>query len=273
VVQLFFSLETAPDRLQVAAYSPQTTLASDFAGNISVEKKQERSRGGGVSVTGPFDWPVKVSGSGDVGAKQQDAVRYELVPAKIPVAASGTIQGGSGVYFRLRASRSDCLEGAKEFSVTFRVPAAWRASLATFTCTAEGVERKLVPPLEEQVVCGKRRFLIALYQQGDHAAMASAERLIEAQSKLLRTVLANRRQIERSLYPTVAHKLGVLLDVIPPRLPRDWTEQLIFGTSCEDFEQQIAGRMPQPVREAASQYVVAREQISRLGEPETAVMQ
>jgi hypothetical protein len=261
-----FWLEASGESYQVVDYQPQTKLASDVAGNVSVEKKTERSRGGGVSVTGPFDWPVKVSGSGDLGAKDQDAVRYELVPPMIPVAASGTIRGGSGVYFKLRASRSDCLEGAKEFSVTLRVPRRWRASLATFTCKAEGVERRFVPPVEEQVVCGRRRFLIALYQHGDLAAKRSAERLIEAQSNLVRALTANREEIERTFYPTVAHRLGVLLDVIPERLPRDWTEQLIFGNASRDFEQRVARRMPPPVRDAASQYALAREQISRLDE-------
>ncbi len=264
LIEFLFWLETTGQPFRVFDYAPRTTLASDQAGNVSIERKTERSRGVSVAVTAPHAWPAKLSGGGDFGSKNSDAVRYELVPEMTPVAASGTIQGGSGVYFKLRPSRSTSLEGAKEFSVTFRVPASWRAGCAVLTCTARGEERGVLPLLKDQVVCGRHRFLVALYQGGDLDAQITAEDLIRAKSHLVRTVVAKRREIERQFYPTVAHKVGVLLDVIPPRLPSDWTEQVIYGAASADLENRIASRMPGSVRNAVSQYAVARRELSRM---------
>jgi hypothetical protein len=262
MTQILFWLESRDQPIRVEDYAPRTTLASDQAGNVSFEERKERSQGIGVAVSG-FEWPAKISGSGDIGSKNSDAKRYELVPEMSPVTASGTIQSGSGVYIKLRASRSTSLEGTHSLSVTFSVPAGWCGGSVVLTCTAWAVDPGLLRGFKDhEVVCGKSRFLVALHRDGDLASKAKATRLVQAKSNLLRTVVDHREEIEKSFYPTVAHKVGVLLDVIPPRLPGDWTEQWIYGDR-QRLDRDLVGRMPGSVRAAMSQYSLARRELSQ----------
>ena len=263
LLQYFYRLDSSRQSIRIVDYSPKTTLASDVAGNVSIEKKKEQTKGIGLTLSGPRDLPVNIAGSGDIGAKSTDAVRYELVPPMTAVAASGTLDRGCGVYFKLKPSRSTSLEGAKEFVVVLRVPIDWRGDFLYLSCTARGVKRGVIPSLREDVVCGRRTFIVALHTEGDAAAKAAAERMVRAEWVLLRTISANRQAIQRRTYPTLAHKVGVLLDVIEPKLPDDWARYVIFG-GPEDQIEQITQRLPSDVRQAVSQYTVARHKFSSL---------
>jgi len=264
LIQFFYRVESLKQTIRIVDYSPKTTLASDVAGNLSIEKKKEATNHIGLALTGPFDWPVKASGSGDLGSKSLGAVRYELLPQMVAVAASGTIHRGYGVYFKLRPSRGTSLEGAKELTVVFRVPTEWRGDYVQLSCNAIGIRRGVVPPLDERAVCGARRFIVPLYVEGDASAKAAAERLVRAESELLRSVSANRREIEKRLYPTIAHKIGAFLDVIEPTFPDDWAEHLIYGPDHGEIDG-IVDRLPSEVRHAVAEYSVARHELFRLG--------
>jgi hypothetical protein len=265
LLEYFYRFDSSRPSIRIVDYSPQTTLASDVAGNVSIEQKEEQTKGIGVTLAGPRDLPVNVAGSGDLGAKSTDAVRYELVAPMTAVAASGTLDRGRGVYFKLRPSRSASLEGAKEFVVVLRVPADWRGDFLYLSCTATGVKRGVVPPLRDDVVCGRREFIVALYAEGDTAAKAAAERMVRAEWVLLRTISANRQAIQRRFYPTLAHKLGVLLAVVEPDLPEDWARHVIFGAP-EDQIERITEKLPSDVQQAVSQYAVARRQFRSLSQ-------
>ena len=84
------------------------------------------------------------------------------------------------MYFKLRPSRRQTLEGGKEFTLVFRVPADWRGDFVQLTCRATGTLRSVMPALNESLTCGTRRFTIALYAAGDPGAQAAAEQLIRA---------------------------------------------------------------------------------------------
>jgi hypothetical protein len=263
LLQYFYRFESLRQTVRVVDYAPKTTLASNVAGNVSIEEKKEQTRGMGVSLSGPHDLPIKVAGSGDMGTKSADSVRYELVPPMTAVAASGTIHRGRGVYFKLRPSRSTTLEGDKEFSIVLRVAADWRGDFVYLSCTAMGVKRSVVPSFSDDVICGTRRFAVALYIEGDAAAKAAAERLVQAEADLLRSISANHREIQQSRYPTIAHKVGGLLDVVEPAVPDDWEQYVIYGGRQERIEQ-IAQRLPSTVRSAISRYTVARHEFVSL---------
>jgi len=271
LIQYFYRMESPEETIRIVDYAPKTTLASDVAGNISIEKKKEKTNHVGMALTGPFDWPVKASGSGDVGSKSHEVVRYELLPQKFAVASSGTVRRGYGVYFKLKPSRSTTLEGAKQFTLVFRVPKEWRGDYVHLSCTAVGLDRGVVSPLDERTIFGHRRFLIALYAEGDTSAKSAAERLARAEAGLLRTVSQNRREIEKRFYPTIAHKVGVMLEVIEPPIPDDWAQRLIYGKQIVIAE--IAKRLPADVREAVDEYAVAKRELFLMGIPEASEVQ
>ena len=209
-------------------------------------------------------WRVNVSAAGSYEERSLQSLRYEWLPSLLPVSASGTIQRGYGVYFKLKPSRRQTLEGAKEFTLLFRVPADWRGDYVQLTCRATGTLRSVMPAFSETLTCGARRFTIALYAAGDAEAQAAAERLVRAEAALLRSVTLNRREIEKRLYPSPAQRLGVKLEVVEPLLPLNWAEQLVCDAAPEPSGR-LADRLPRPVREAVATYTVAKRDLYRLG--------
>ncbi len=272
LIQYFYRVESPDGTVRIADYSPKTTLASDIAGNISIEKKKEKTNHVGLALTGPIDWPVRATGSGDLGSKSHNIERYELLPQQFAVAASGTIRRGHGVYFKLKPSRSTTLEGSKQFTLVFRVPKEWRGDYVHLSCTAVGLRRGVVAPLDERTICGARRFVVALYADGDASAKSAAERLARAEIGLLKSVHENRRAIEKRFYPTFAHKVGAMLEVIKPPVPNDWAQRLIYGTQQTGIAE-IAKRLPTDVREAVDEYAVAKRELFQMGMPEASEVQ
>jgi len=272
LLQYFYRFDSPRRTMRVVDYAPKTTLASDLAGNVTIEQKQEASKGLGLAVTAPLDWPAKLSGSGDLGTKTTDTKRYELVPPMTAVAASGTLDRGYSVYFKLRPSRSLSLEGARLFTLVLRVPHHWRADYGHLTCTASASAQGLLGPLDEEVVCGRRRFVVALYAEGDASAKAAAERLVRAESELLKTISANRQELQKRYYPTFAHRLGAFLEGVSETLPDSVAEVIVYGGRLPERDM-LALRLPAEVRQAAARYSVARRALSSLGTAETEEVQ
>jgi hypothetical protein len=217
-------------------------LASDQASNVTLERRAEKSNHLGVVLTSPLDWPGKITASSDLGQKTMDSTRYELVPQMTAVTASGTIQRGRGVYYKLKPSRSLTLEGARRFQVVLRVPVTWRGGYAYLHCTATGISRGLVRTLDETVACGQRRFVVALYIDGDAEAKAAAQRLVQAETELHQVVSTRRAEIERMNRPTLRHRLESVFNLPPP----------------------TADRLPTEVRQAVTEYQSARSQLRLL---------
>jgi hypothetical protein len=262
-LQYFYRFDSPRRTLRIVDYVPKTTLASDLAGNVTIEKKQETTKGFGMTVTAPLEWPVKLGGSGEMAAKTLDSTRYELVPPMTAVAASGTLDRGYSVYFKLRLSRSTSLEGAKPFTLVLRVPHSWRADYVHLSCTASGTAKGLLGPLDEQVVCGRRKFVVALYVEGDASAKAAAERLVRAESELLNSISANRHELEKRFYPTLAHRVGAMFEGTAASLPDHVAEAIVYGGRAPDKDM-FDLRLPAEVRQAVAKYTVARRALSSL---------
>ncbi len=95
LLQYFYRVDSPRPSMKIVAYTPKTTLASDLAGNVTVEKKQETTKGIGLTAAAPLEWPIKLGGSGDLAAKNTDSLRYELLPPMTAVAASGTLDAAA----------------------------------------------------------------------------------------------------------------------------------------------------------------------------------
>jgi len=264
LLQCFYRFDSPRPAMRIVDYTPKTTLASDVAGNLTIEKRQETSRGLGMSVVAPLNESLKLSGSGDMGKKTVDSTKYELVPPITAIAASGTLDRGSSVYFKLKPSRKTSLEGARPFTLVLRVPHRWRAGYVHLTCTAFTTAQGLLGPLDKESVCGQQKFVVALYAEGDASAKAAAQRLVRAESELLKTISANRQELERRFYPTLAHRVGALLDGETASLPADVVEAIVYGGRSPDKDI-LELRLPAEVRQAVVRYTVARRALSSLG--------
>ena len=260
LTEFFYRLASPQQSIRIVDYSPRTTLASDYNGGIAIEEKQEKTKSLGLAVSGVWE-PVKVTGHGDAGRKKTVTKKYELVAPMESVAASGTIEHGFGVYFKLRQSRQINLEGSKEFQLIFRAPAKWRGDLLDVRCEAFGIDRGIVRQFDQQVRCGLSEFPVALYRAGDSRAQAVAQRYVESSYRLRTIAVASRNEIQRRSYPTVLHELGRLFDVTDPKIPSTWLEDVFNdGASGHSFE----NRLPASVRSATAEYLTAKRALREL---------
>ncbi len=260
LTEYFFRMTSPQQSFRIADYAPRTTLASDYSGGISIEKKAESSKGMGLTASGGWA-AASLTGHGDTGEKESLTTKYELVAPMESVAASGTIQNGYGVYFKLRKSRQTTLEGAKEYQVIFRASEHWRGDLLHVYCEARGTQRGIVHQLDEEVRCGVGEFPIALYLAGDEDAKHVAERFASSNHRLRSTAQKSQQEIKRRSYPTLLHELGGLLELAEPKIPKSWLDQLLNENAPgQEFE----NRLPAQVRSAAADYLTAKRELRKL---------
>ena len=260
LVQLVYRIVSLRQTMRVVDYAPKTVLATEVAGKVAVEERTDKDEHFSFALAAPLTWTGKAAANGEMNAKSQQSRRYELLPPLTAIAASGTTDRGYGVYFKVKPSPRSSVEGSQELRVVFRVARDWRGDCVHLTCQAVGTFRTPVPPISETVACGARRFTIALYAEGDLAAKAAAERLVRAESDLLRTVSENRREVQKRLSPTLAQKLGV----VEPLLPANWAEQLI-GDARPAPDARLSQRLPDEVQQAVAEYTLARRTLQHLG--------
>jgi hypothetical protein len=224
---------------------------------VSIEKKKENTKSLGVSLSGSFEHLVRGTAGTDLGSKDTSSIRYELKPPMEVVLVAGTIERGTGVYFKMRPSPERSLEGTREFLVVMRVPQSWRGDVMYVRCEAQQNRRG---KLDTQAV---ERFVVGLYAEGDEEARAAAEELISTEARLRRTVAEQRQAIAKQAVPSVVHRVGALLDVYDPRIPDTWLERLVYGsTSAAGHE--FYDYLPQRVRQVADQYRYAKRKMYRL---------
>ncbi len=243
--------------LQIVDFDPKTELATDIAGNISIDKKNETTKSLGVSLSGSFNHLMRGTGGVDLGSKNGAQVRYELKPRKSAILAAGTIGRGTGVYFKLRPSAETCLEGERDFRLVMRVPDTWRGDILYVRCEAQQIHHGSVTAFESG------RFIVGLYSAGDDRAMAAAERLVRAEAMLRRSGAAHRRGIQRRALPTFVHRVGAMLDVYQSKLPETWLEQIIYGPT-DLKRRQFSRYLPDEVQQAAEQFGQAKRRMIRL---------
>lgn len=171
------------DRLPVVDYSPKTELQTNYSGAISITSKQEQTDSFGLNVNSnmpPF-------GAGHAGAddsrKLSDSTEFQRQAPLQAIIASGTIDRGRGVYFKLRWTTQQVLEGEKRFQLSFAVPDAWRGGLVDVEITANSVNRSIFGSQSLKPIA-QRTFVIAVYQQNDPQAAEIALRLAHLDREL-----------------------------------------------------------------------------------------
>ncbi len=262
--EFVYRLEALSPDFRVVDYSPKTSLESNVVGNVGVEDKKEVSKSLGINGSGSIKEVIngQASATASVGTKTHSTLRYELLPSMDTVLTSGTVSRGSGVYFKLKGNSRTALEGAKRFMVVFRAPLRWRAGLFQVSCRATGVRRGVVSSLNERIVCGENRHMVAMYVGGDDGAKSAARRYANAESHLRAIVKSEALAIRRKSLPSVAHRVGAALDLMDRRIPTDWLDQVLFGR--RDSLGSLHRHLPSQVRNAADRFLEARRELWNL---------
>lgn len=184
VVEITSSEQTLP----VVDFMPRTELDTNIAGEIEVVQSEEKSKTSNAGVGGTVGVEygiVKAQANPSAGGGRSQVAStketYKRLPPKQLLLASGTINRGYGVYFKLKPSAQESLEGVREFAVLFLVPSDWRGEAVEVSCTARAGKKSYFSHSIEE--CGVRTFHVGLYREGDTVARTVAEELARAQGR------------------------------------------------------------------------------------------
>lgn len=175
VVDFDYLISSPGLRLKVLDFLPNTTLESTYADDrIEVADLTETSST--TSAEARVSYAIaSLNAAKNSTAKRTEENRYQRIAAKSLVLASGTINRGHGVFYKLRPSNAASLEGAKEFTFLAVVPKAWRGDWCTFVCIARANKKSLLS--SSVTLAGVEQAHVGLYLRGDHEAADLATRL------------------------------------------------------------------------------------------------
>ncbi|MHB8973661.1 MAG: hypothetical protein ACYC3X_25970 [Pirellulaceae bacterium] len=254
-MQYVYHFLSPTGNVQIVDYEPRTTQVTSLAGNVVVEQTKEANQSLDVSLSGGFQPFAQGTAGADADQKTSSHIRYEVKPPLEVVLVAGTVQRGTGVYFKLLPATELAWEGSREFVITMRVPRHWRADLMYLRCEAQQHEHDRMVPR------GSSRFVMGLYSAGDDEARAAVEALNLAEVTLRRTAAQRQQDIARRALPSVVHKLGALLDVYDPRIPEAWLDRLIYGpANIEQYD--FVDYLPADVQRMAGRYTQAKLRLS-----------
>jgi hypothetical protein len=250
-LQYVYRFVSPTGTLQIIDYEPRTSHTTPLAGNVSVERQRETSKSLGASLAGGFQPFVQGTAEADLAEKGATQIRYELKPPLEVTLVAGTVQRGTGVYFKLLPAAESAGEGARTFVLVMRVARDWRGDVMYVRCEAQQDQRGRV------VSRGVSRFVVGLHAAGDEEARVAAENLNLAELTLRRAAAERQHDIQRRSLPTVVHRVGALLDMYDPRIPDQWLDRFVYGPT--DVEQcEYVDRLPDDVRQLVERYAQAK---------------
>lgn len=192
---------SSPDmRLKVLDFLPNTTLESTAEDHIEVTDSTESTD----ALTGDARVAYSIltlGGSTNSTNKKTESNKYKKIAPKHLVLASGTVNRGHGVFYKLRPSQEGSLEGAKEFVMLCIVPKTWRGDWCTVVCSARAKKKSTLS--STVVIAGIEQAHVGLYLEGDVEASQLSENLTEVQ-------LAHGGALSKQLTKEATHTLEVL---------------------------------------------------------------
>ncbi|MGC3971177.1 MAG: hypothetical protein QM775_28715 [Pirellulales bacterium] len=175
IVDFTYMISSPKLRLKIRDYLPNTTLESQYADDrIEVADYTESARTSTAEALVGYSI-FSLNAVTNSLQRRTEHNQYEKIAPKALVLASGTMNRGHGVFYKLRPSKGASLEGAKEFAFLAVVPRSWRGDWCTFVCSARANRRTL---LGSQVVgAGVTKVDVGLHLCGDQEAGDLAARL------------------------------------------------------------------------------------------------
>lgn len=260
----------------VVNYSPRTETASEYATPIQVKTTDEQSQSFGVAADVTQGHLARGHAGVDAGTKQSEAIQFDRVAPLHAVTAAGTIERGRGVFYKLRWTSTQVLEGEKEFKITFAVPPGFRAGLVDVSVVAMGRPSKPnsmssmmshIPVLGEDVsgirALGEARFVVAVHAEDDPVAWRAARAMTDAEAALRREAANVRAQSPSRSLSTMIRQVAAKLDMDSVDLHSDWPERLVFQ-NADPYTDPIISRLPADLRVLVLDYCDARRDVETL---------
>ena len=256
-------------RLSVADYAPRTEVASELSGPINIKRTDEKTDSFGLSIDGSYGHLAHANGGADHSKKKSESVQYERMAPVQAVTAAGTIHRGRGVYFKLRWTSQQVLEGEKTFRITLHVPANWRGGLIDVSVCAQAEHRGFAGFDHEVRTLGSARFVVAAYRAADQEARATAMKLARAEYRLREAARDSGTSASGLSFSAMWKKLAAELNPVGPAHQREWLEQLMFESVDPHVDERIR-ELPVSLRVAVLEYCERREAFASVTAPEDA---
>lgn len=248
--------------LRVIDYWPKTELYSDIQGTISVEDQRQKDQHFAFNVSGAYEPFGRGSAQGDFKSHANVEERYQRRPPMQLLTSSGTIHRGYGVFFKFRPGNVPVLEGDREIALLLEAPRGWRGDLLQVAMHAVGHVGGGMGNSRPQNLGGAKMW-VATHFAGDQEASMAARRYVTREQAVRSMASSSGHAIEERATPTLFHKVGVALDVIEPKIPRDFLMQILFGAQDQYFNE-ATSRLPVDLKVAALDYWDERSRLMSL---------
>lgn len=248
VDEFVVEIESPSRALRVLDFWPKTELYSQIDGSIAVESQAQKNHNVSFNVSGGYEPFARGAANGDFHSQQQTNEHYQRRPPMQLLTSSGTIGRGYGVFYKFRPG-AVVLEGEREIALLVEAPAGWRADLLHVSMRAVGGNAGAHGSRD----LGATELWTAVHRSGDSEAAAVARRFVTTEQQLRRLAAASQSSIQQRSLPTVFHKVGAALDVVEPKIPDDFLNQILFNLSPQYFDA-TTSRLPVDLRVAALDY-------------------
>lgn len=250
-----------PNRtLRVVDFWPKTEMASTIDGPIAVQNQLEQQQNFAFAVAGGYQALVGGQAQGDFHGKQRLEERYQRRAPMQLVTASGAIDRGSGVCFQFHPGPANALDGTRDIALLVEAPRGWRADLLNISIRALGANSSLSSPTSD---LASEQLWTVVHRAIDSEAAAAARRFVTTEQTVRKLAIAHQLTIEKRALPTVFHKMGAALEVVQPKIPDDYLQQLIFNLDMQYFDEPTS-RLPVDLRVAVLDYWDERSKLLML---------
>ena len=258
--QLMVEIVDLSGSARVVDFSPIDMQYSDYASGIAVEELKEKNASLGVDAASTLDWVARGNAHANLGSRKSTKHTFEKKAPQSQVIASGMTRQGRGVSFRIKQSAETPLEGSHHLTVRLSVPEGWSTSLLRVECLAVGRPSSGVKALQQRQTLGHQRFLVATFDRHDASAGMLAESFAAGLTSLRRVASAQQKQIQRRSQGDAIQRVGILLAVSEPKIPKQWLQQLVETGDSTQFAT-YADRLPGDVRRAGLNYLAVRRDL------------
>jgi hypothetical protein len=252
--QLLYRIRSHQGQSTVLDYAPKTEMLSSYEGPVEMTLSDETTEHLGMKLSSAYESLVRAEVGSDNGRKSGQCAKFRRQAIHDTVVTSGTVDQASGVYFKLNNSFDRTLEGDKIFSILLQLPVGWKNELLNVTLQAWGPSQSHRDPVAEA------SFPIAVWREGAPQARQTAMELAQSVQYLKELSGQYDRTIQQRAYPSVFHRLGAALEVIDPKIPRNWLNQVFF-TEIDPYHDPRISKMPVDVRVGILNYQEARQHV------------
>ena len=184
---------------------------------------------------------------------------YQEIPQHHPVIASGTINRGTGVFFRIHNSRTDTLEGGRDVVVAYRVNRDWRGGVLQIECRALG-QRKIFGAIADDIEIAKD-FVVPVYLDGDSGAQVLATELVTAEQALRRNWRRHRQAHKKTGGDILLAGFNPFFQ--PSTFSDQWLHELI-QSGDDRVLRAVSGQLPKSTFALAEEFFFRRTRLMKL---------